>query len=186
MGKRRGEWQEWMTDEMFDGKLAQILDRMSGKEILDIGTAREVFSEALRDRVLEALENDRDPEWGRFEIINPSDKAFIEGGFMACCLAMVVLSNGAYGLEEVDGDRRMPLFLNNRLASPFRSRHGKSMVGWFASNFGLDLGDALKDNRGTVREALASVALAGERSSTNDFSSYAHELAERMREEDGP
>lgn len=50
---------EWVTDEMFDRKLAEILDKMSGGDILQVGSAYDVFSEALNNRVLDELMEER-------------------------------------------------------------------------------------------------------------------------------
>jgi hypothetical protein len=47
-----------ITDEMFDRKLAEILDRMSGTELLSIVGVYEAVSEELNNQVVEELENE--------------------------------------------------------------------------------------------------------------------------------
>ena len=49
----------WVTTEMFDAKLAELLDEMSGGGILQIPGVYEVVSEHLNNDVLEALEAER-------------------------------------------------------------------------------------------------------------------------------
>ena len=53
---------DWVTNEMFDAKLAEILDGLSGGQVLAVGGAYEVFSEHFNNAVLEALEQDREEE----------------------------------------------------------------------------------------------------------------------------
>ncbi len=51
---------EWVTDEMFNRKLAEILGRMSGEQILlQIPEVYTEVSEHLNNQVLEELEKDR-------------------------------------------------------------------------------------------------------------------------------
>lgn len=52
----------WVTNEMFDAKLAEILDGLSGGQVLAVAGAYEVFSEHFNNAVLEALEQDRDAD----------------------------------------------------------------------------------------------------------------------------
>ncbi len=107
----------------------------------------------------------------KFEIINPSDKAYIEGEFLTCCLAVLLLADGHYGLEEVEGERTMPVFLFGGAKE------------WFKGEFNIDgIAPALADNRRAIKEALHSVYLAGERTSMTDLRRRAHQLAERMYE----
>lgn len=101
----------------------------------------------------------------KFEIINPSDEAYIEGSFKACCIATVLFGEGKYALKQVDGNLEMPLFI---IGSPNK---------WFKGQFGKDLDELLVEmDKEEIANALLSVKLQRERSSVNDFSSYAHDL----------
>jgi hypothetical protein len=51
---------DWVTTEMFDTKLAELLDDLSGYELLAIPGLYEVVSEQLNNDVLEALEAERE------------------------------------------------------------------------------------------------------------------------------
>lgn len=110
----------------------------------------------------------------KFEIINPSDEAYIEGDFKNCCLATLFFGEGKYALSQVDGDLKMPLFLL-----------GYGVDDWLVQQFGNTL-DALLSETPTkdIAEALLSVHLARERSSLNDFTSYAHKLAKAIMEKE--
>ncbi len=47
-----------------------------------------------------------------FEIINMSDSYTLKSDDVeAACMAVTYLGEGAYGLEEIDGDFKMPIFL---------------------------------------------------------------------------
>lgn len=105
----------------------------------------------------------------KFEIINPSDKAFIEGEFKTCCLAAFIIGRGQYGLEQVDGELSMPIFL------------WQDPDFWFVDKFGKTLQDLFDSTpKKELSEVLLSVALAHERSSMNDFSGYAHTLGQEL------
>ena len=105
----------------------------------------------------------------KFEIINPSDKAFIEGEVDVCCMATILFARGQYGLAQVDGELEMPLFLFGGCDE------------WFKKQFGKET-QALYDEMSVeeISAALHSVHLAGERSSLNDFTSYAHKLGDQL------
>lgn len=49
----------WVTDDMFQRKLEELVGNMSGGEILATPGAYEVFSEALNNEVLDALRAER-------------------------------------------------------------------------------------------------------------------------------
>lgn len=110
----------------------------------------------------------------KFEIVNPSDEAYIEGDFKTCCLATLFFGEGNYGLKQVDGDLKMPLFL-----------FGFGMEEWLKKQFGKTL-DELFDETPTkdIAKALLSVHLVRERSSLNDFTTYAHNLGKRLEKGD--
>jgi hypothetical protein len=105
----------------------------------------------------------------KFEIINPSDEAYIEGNFKSCCLATLFFGNGQYGLKQVEGDLEMPLFIFGNADE------------WLKKQFGKTLDDLLKEtSKEEIGKALLSVHLVGERSSLNDFTSYAHNLGKML------
>lgn len=106
-----------------------------------------------------------------FEIINPSDEAYIEGEFKHCCLATLFFGEGHYGLQQVDGDLKMPLFL---FGSPDK---------WLIEQFGKNLEDLLKEtSKEDIGKALLTVKLVRERSSLNDFTTYAQNLGKKLLE----
>ena len=105
----------------------------------------------------------------KFEIINPSDKAYIEGDFKTCVVATLVFGNGQYGLQQVDGDMEMPVLLFGTAKKWLKEQFGKSF-------------EELLDEVGKekIGKALISVHLVKERSSMNDFTSYANELGQKL------
>lgn len=105
----------------------------------------------------------------RFEIINPSDKAFIEGDFPTCVVATLLFGGTHYGLKEVDGDLTMPVFLLGGCKEWTRETFGKTPQ---------EMADSLPSEE--LAKALLSVTLAYERSSLNDFTSYAHKLGNEI------
>jgi len=50
---------DWVTQEMFDMALEEIIAQMSAGEILQVSGAYEVFSEELNNEVLSKLELER-------------------------------------------------------------------------------------------------------------------------------
>ena len=52
----------WVTSEMFDEKLAELLDEMGAGAILQIPGVYECVSEYLNNEVLESLESERAPD----------------------------------------------------------------------------------------------------------------------------
>lgn len=108
----------------------------------------------------------------RFEIINPSDKAFIEGDFKSCAIATMLYGGPAYGLKKEKGEAAMPITL-----AAWRS--------WFQDEFEQSFTECWNDvGTESVIEALESVELGWERTSLNDFTSRAHELADGLRQLD--
>ena len=106
----------------------------------------------------------------KFEIINPSDEAYIESSFEACCVATLLFSEGKYALRQVGGDLGMPVFLFGGAEKWIQDTFGKTLNELF-DHIGIE----------TIKEALLSVHLVRERSSLNDFTSYAHKLANRLK-----
>ena len=110
----------------------------------------------------------------KFEIINPSDKCFIEGDFLSCALTTVVLSNGKYGLVEVDehdnrieNGKEMPIFLFGG--------HDE----WFKENFGKAFEECshVMDYK-SCADALNTFRYRHERSSMNNIGKIAKEHAD--------
>jgi len=76
------------------------------------------------------------------------------------------LGNGWYGLKQVDGELEMPIQPNDE---------------WFKKLFGKDFNELLKETtKEEIGNALLSVHLVEERTSLNDFTSYAHELGKKL------
>ena len=50
----------WVTSEMYDAKLAEVLDEVGGSGLLAVPGVYEVVSEHFNNDVLEALERERD------------------------------------------------------------------------------------------------------------------------------
>jgi hypothetical protein len=110
----------------------------------------------------------------KFEIINPSDKAYIEADCpKVACMATIFFSQGYYGLQEVDGDFEMPVFILGGANE------------WFHGKFGLNI-QALYDgmDKDELSKALLSVHLAGERTSMNDIVQSAHAAAAHLKGDD--
>jgi len=109
----------------------------------------------------------------KYEIINPSDKCYIEGeDFKTVCIATTLLGEGVYGLQEVDGDSCMPpiMFAN----------------GWFLNTFDVNFEDAIQTvDRQHTKTILSTVKLSGERTSLNDIEKHAKRLVALMNEVDG-
>jgi len=52
----------WVTDEMFENKLEEILSRHTGDELLHIPGLYELVREEFNNKVLEELEDERNNE----------------------------------------------------------------------------------------------------------------------------
>jgi len=111
----------------------------------------------------------------KFEIINPSDEAYLEADdFEIAVIATLFISDG-YGLREVDGDFEMPIpvFVNMFNDNGFQK--------WFEKQFRKNLANAMKGvDKIKLKKVLESVHLEGKRSSLNDFTSYAHKIAKNL------
>lgn len=106
----------------------------------------------------------------KFEIINPSDEAYIEGSFKDCCIATLIFGKGKYALKEINGELEMPLFLFS------------SADTWLKERFGKTFEELLNEmNVEDVKKALLSVHLVRERTSLNDFTSRAHIIANSLK-----
>jgi len=107
----------------------------------------------------------------RLEISNPSDKATIDcSNLIAAHLAVLILAGGRYGIIDDKGLNGMPIFLFGGHDEFFQDKHG------------LTVGDALeKVGMDEIAKALESIELEGERTSLNDFTMRAKEIAEQLR-----
>lgn len=105
----------------------------------------------------------------KYEIVNPSDAAHCEAPSDAVAVAAIaLLSEGRYAVRR-DGFKG-PLFFF----------FGQDE--WFAANAGGVTFEAFAlANLGAIADVLASVRLDGERSSLNDFTKRAHQLADVVR-----
>jgi len=108
----------------------------------------------------------------KYEIINPSDECYIEGEeFKTVCVATVILGEGLYGLQEVDGELSMPPIVFAK--------------GWFLDTFGVNYGEATKAvDRQHIKTVLSTVKLSAERTSLNDIEKHAKRLVALMDEVD--
>jgi oligoribonuclease NrnB/cAMP/cGMP phosphodiesterase (DHH superfamily) len=104
----------------------------------------------------------------KYEISNPSDQVFIDcDNFEATCLAVVMLGEGQYGLEGIDNDRKMPVFLFGG--------HDE----FFLETFGKDFEGSLNAMPHTeLVKAFDGVYMEHERTSLNDIVGRAKQLAE--------
>lgn len=108
----------------------------------------------------------------KFEIINPSDKTYIESDdFMMACIATDLISPN-YGLKEIDGDREKPPFLLG----------GANQ--WYSKKFNMDVNKAFdsidKLQLASVLESVKSETY----SSINEIEKYAHNLAKAIRKKE--
>lgn len=103
------------------------------------------------------------------EIINPSDKAFINvQDKEAACLAIALMSEGRYGIEET-----LSIFL-----------FGGS-DDWFIKEFGRNVEESFEHvGKHRISKALRTVRLDGERTSLNDIVERAINLADLIEKGD--
>ncbi|BBB29343.1 hypothetical protein [Neptunomonas japonica] len=108
----------------------------------------------------------------RLEISNPSDKATIDcSDRIAACIAVCIIGRGRYGIIDDESDNGMPIFLLGGSDE------------WFQDQFNTGFHDAFeKTGRPRIATALESVQLEQGRSSMNDFTSRAHDIAKQLRE----
>jgi hypothetical protein len=106
----------------------------------------------------------------KFEIINPSDEAYIEGTFEACAIATLLFGEGFYALKEVGGTNKMPLMLSSD-PNP-----------WLIKQFAKSFRQLYEENKEAIADAFLSVHLVREASSLNDLVSDAHELGNILKE----
>lgn len=139
-----------------------------------------------------------------YEIVNPSDKCTIEAQdeTLACC-AIIILSEGAYGLYDESGRAAMPIFLfqdpqkltdwlethgiDHTKMDDFYAKNGEEMATILESITYGSIGDRkaiLKVCEGKTREeSLAALAAWNDekRSSLSDISKACFQLAKVFR-----
>ena len=54
----------WVTNEMFDAKLMELLERMSPGELMSISGIYEALVEELNNQILDELRDEREEEEG--------------------------------------------------------------------------------------------------------------------------
>ena len=105
-----------------------------------------------------------------YEIINPSDKAYISGNDLKrVCVATIILGDGLYGLSMKDGHNIMPVV-----------RFAKN---WFKEKFDQPIADAIEEciQREDFYKIFESVRLDSERTSLNDIVGRAKNLAKMVK-----
>jgi len=101
-----------------------------------------------------------------YEIINPSDAAFIDGEYEPCAAAVLFLGGGWYGMADDSNRDLLPLF-----------GLGGDVNEWWGNKFGRTLDEYATNHKGDIKAALATVHLKGRRSSINDIVRKAKRLA---------
>jgi len=109
----------------------------------------------------------------KFEIINPSDKAFCEANdYKTACVAITIFSKGKYGLRQCDGNgdfEMPPIFFSGE--------------GWFIIQFSKSLTKICDEiDRKEVVKVLRSIQLERERTSLNDIVGIAKVVANEIEE----
>lgn len=69
---------KWVTSEMFDEKLAEMLEDETGESLLQIPRIYEIVSEHFNNEILEELEKENFPNLMTYEEVNESFKNLIE------------------------------------------------------------------------------------------------------------
>lgn len=106
------------------------------------------------------------------EIANPRDKAIIDcTNLLAAQLAVLIIGNGKYGITDNTGENGMPSFVLGGINE------------WPIEKHGMSLEQALDATPlSEIIKALQSVKLCGERTSINDFTTRAHEIAKTLKD----
>ena len=83
-----------------------------------------------------------------WEIINPSDKyTMVAESFEVAAVACCFLGNGQYGAEEVDGERRVPIFIYGDVDA------------WFHKQFGASFDECAERSQTEAAAALGTVII---------------------------
>ena len=138
-----------------------------------------------------------------FEIINPSDRyTLLADDFQLACVVCMLLGNGRYGLQEIGGDRHMPILFLGGGDEWAQATFGKSitelleqttkdrpaLAGWAGCLESVLIGD-----RATYNAALSKIDDPAKRaawrdewhdrhrSSINDIGGFAYKWAANIR-----
>lgn len=95
--------------------------------------------------------SDQETTW---EIISPCDEVTLQGEFVPCAVATLLLGEGQLGLDEVEGDRSFPILLFA----------GDETMDRIRDALGIDLKEYLADHKPEIIAALRT-AVAGKRDS---------------------
>jgi hypothetical protein len=107
------------------------------------------------------------------EIINPSDKVFIEHRDKKTLFkAVLLLGRGQYGAKDIDGDFKIPVFLFGGVEEYCQETFGLNFELIMAGVKVTDLVDAFR-----------SVSMNHERTSLNDIVGLAQKYADKYEEE---
>lgn len=133
-----------------------------------------------------------------FEIINMSDEYTIESEeWDVACMAGLIIGKGNYGLQEIDGEREMPMFLFGGLEEWVEAEFGKPLEEFMTSIDKIkiatclnsiligDRGDymqGLGDKTGDEASAYWEEWHDRKRSSLNDIGAYARAYATKLHE----
>lgn len=108
----------------------------------------------------------------RLEIINLSDKATIDcSNLIAAHIAVCLIGEGKYAIRDEVGDSGMPLFLFGGHDEFFTKKHGMTFEQAVNST-----------PREEIAAALNSIELCGKRTSMDNFSGRAKDMARALLE----
>lgn len=106
----------------------------------------------------------------RYEIINPSDECYLSGNDLeAVCAAGLMLGKGKYGINEVDGDEAMPIFLFGGHDEWWQGKFGHVFADYF-----------VEKNYAAVAAVLKTFRYASTRSSMNNIGKAAKANAKAL------
>lgn len=112
----------------------------------------------------------------KYEIINPSDKCYLEHHDEKVAItACLVLGGGSYGLQTEDGRTVCPVLFFGAKEFLTETFGGTDEYGSFLANHYPGIADALE-----------SVVLSKERTSMNDIKLRAQKIAKKLRAKDSP
>ena len=108
-----------------------------------------------------------------FEIINPSDKCFLESDNPeAVSAAVAFLGNGQYGLKD-ENDKKYPAFgiLGHDINADWKEEYGRTIQDYMDTNPYAD-----------IAKALSTFRYNSERSSLNNIGAAAKQLEKHFKE----
>lgn len=112
---------------------------------------------------------------GRYELINPSDKIFLDADDVRVAqIAALYAGKGFYGLKDENGEQVFGLIAFGGSDDFFKSFGGVS-----------DYEEFIKANKQKIAECLRTFRTDGVRSSMNDICGNAHKLASKLEAANG-